>query len=609
MKISIFILLIGIFSISCSEQVPEMAEEGKIQAMVEAKLQEDSMEATVIAEYYKALTATAVPENSQTIDSDSTEQKVEVTVVPIPTPLPEPAPVEPSTPKPTMTSVPPAPTKKPVTPVPTSIAPTVEPLIQAPTPIPTQTSIPEFGQASDKSEKVEIARDETKSDSEVTAPNLVDLLSTLEKKIVKIRQSNSLQKSRGSGFLIDKSGYILTNHHVVDNFGNIEVDISNETGTNTYTAKLIGYDARLDLAVIKIDSQEFEYFDLDHIQIPNLGQKVYALGFPGHIDSFTVTAGIISSMVTFDDQDIPYVQTDASVNPGNSGGPLVDIQGRLIGVNSLKTVDVKVDNAGYALVLNDLNSKITDLISGVSIDESGGKVMPTVIPTAVPTKKINFDGFTLEIPTTLSENQHYFGQLGDPYINHTGVLAYHKKVHSDTNLTMVVLQNKGSGDVATNVGYLFFETVYGNAAELLGQDGLKKELDKRLKIIDDQPNITASFATEMTQVKLGSGTSAWTIESQVDYYTSIPYKLDLKGNWNTEWFAIPLAPPIENRPGISSQRRVAIIVEKLLLGVGGVEVGGSYDGSCNDHCELLGDKLNAVLLSLEGFPGHAWVEE
>ena len=117
MKLGIFILLVGIFSISCSEQVPEMAEEEKVQAMVEAKLQEDSMEATVIAEYYKALTATAVPENSQTIDSDSTEQKVEVTVVPIPTPLPEPAPVEPSTPKPTMTSVPPAPTKKPVTPV------------------------------------------------------------------------------------------------------------------------------------------------------------------------------------------------------------------------------------------------------------------------------------------------------------------------------------------------------------------------------------------------------------------------------------------------------------------------------------------------------------
>ncbi|NQU63677.1 MAG: Do family serine endopeptidase [SAR324 cluster bacterium] len=141
------------------------------------------------------------------------------------------------------------------------------------------------------------------------------------------------QQSLGSGFIIDKAGYIVTNNHVIANSDSIKVILQNE---KSYEAKIIGRDSKTDLALIKIEAEN----DLPALELGNsdqlrVGQWVVAIGNPFGLDH-TVTAGIVSAKGRvigsgpYDD----YIQTDASINPGNSGGPLLNLDGQVIGINA-----------------------------------------------------------------------------------------------------------------------------------------------------------------------------------------------------------------------------------------------------------------------------------
>ena len=140
----------------------------------------------------------------------------------------------------------------------------------------------------------------------------------------------------GSGVIIDPSGYILTNNHVVDKADRIKVTLFN--GKTPYDAKLIGTDAETDLAVIKIDSKESlsaaKVGNSDAIQV---GDWAVAIGSPFGLQA-TVTAGIISAkerdLGGREHQFQRFLQTDAAINPGNSGGPLININGEVIGINT-----------------------------------------------------------------------------------------------------------------------------------------------------------------------------------------------------------------------------------------------------------------------------------
>ncbi|MFQ5911765.1 MAG: Do family serine endopeptidase [Nitrospinota bacterium] len=141
------------------------------------------------------------------------------------------------------------------------------------------------------------------------------------------------QRSLGSGFILDKNGYILTNNHVVENAQQILVRLSDE---REFEARLIGRDPQTDLALIKIpakrDIPAVRLGDSDAIEV---GDWVIAIGNPFGLDQ-TVTAGIVSAKGRvigagpYDD----FIQTDASINPGNSGGPLFNTQGEVIGINT-----------------------------------------------------------------------------------------------------------------------------------------------------------------------------------------------------------------------------------------------------------------------------------
>ncbi|HXM01498.1 MAG TPA: trypsin-like peptidase domain-containing protein, partial [Chthoniobacterales bacterium] len=142
------------------------------------------------------------------------------------------------------------------------------------------------------------------------------------------------QKDLGSGVIISTDGYILTNNHVVENSKTIQVTLN---AGRKLSAKVIGTDPQTDVALLKIDASNLEPITLADSDSAQVGDVVLAVGDPFGIGT-TVTEGIISAKnrtrVTSGDADEDFIQTDAAINPGNSGGALVDIEGRLIGINT-----------------------------------------------------------------------------------------------------------------------------------------------------------------------------------------------------------------------------------------------------------------------------------
>jgi serine protease Do len=136
----------------------------------------------------------------------------------------------------------------------------------------------------------------------------------------------------GSGFIISPDGYIVTNAHVVDGASEVTVKL---TDRREFTAKVVGADKRTDIALIKIDAKNLPALDISSPPEPKQGEWVVAIGSPFGFEN-TVTAGIVSGVhrALPGGQMTPFIQTDVAVNPGNSGGPLLNSAGQVVGVNS-----------------------------------------------------------------------------------------------------------------------------------------------------------------------------------------------------------------------------------------------------------------------------------
>ena len=146
-----------------------------------------------------------------------------------------------------------------------------------------------------------------------------------------------LPTNQGSGFLISSDGYILTNDHVVGDASREGITVRLKDGRK-FPASLIGLDDKSDLAVVKIDAKDLPTVELGDSDSAKVGQFAFAIGAPFELP-YTFTVGVISAKgrtnLTDSRSYEEYIQTDASINPGNSGGPLCDIDGRVIGVNTL----------------------------------------------------------------------------------------------------------------------------------------------------------------------------------------------------------------------------------------------------------------------------------
>ena len=174
----------------------------------------------------------------------------------------------------------------------------------------------------------------------------------------------------GSGVVVSNDGYIVTNNHVVEQAGKIEVTLSDR---HTYTAKVIGKDPETDLALLKIDATNLPFMDYGNSDETQVGQWVLAVGNPYNLTS-TVTAGIISAKGRNIDilPNNPsknlypiesYIQTDAAVNPGNSGGALVNTEGQLVGINSaIASATGSYTGYSFAIPVNLVRKVVADLL-------------------------------------------------------------------------------------------------------------------------------------------------------------------------------------------------------------------------------------------------------
>ncbi|TVZ25387.1 Do/DeqQ family serine protease [Gillisia sp. Hel_I_86] len=175
--------------------------------------------------------------------------------------------------------------------------------------------------------------------------------------------SGKALQGSGSGVIISPDGYIITNNHVIKGAGEIEVTLNNN---KTYVAEVIGVDSKADIALIKIDATQLEYIPFGNSNDIKLGEWVLAVGNPFNLTS-TVTAGIVSAKArdlnAYDGTPQSFIQTDAAINPGNSGGALVNIDGKLIGINTAITSQTgSYIGYGFAVPSNNARKIVEDLM-------------------------------------------------------------------------------------------------------------------------------------------------------------------------------------------------------------------------------------------------------
>ena len=171
-------------------------------------------------------------------------------------------------------------------------------------------------------------------------------------------------KSLGSGFIISKDGYIVTNEHVVRDAETVQVKLSND---KVYDAEVVGGDRKTDIAVIKINASELPIAALGDSEKLEVGQWAIAIGNPFGLDR-TMTVGVISAtgrsnmgIETYEN----FIQTDASINPGNSGGPLLNVYGEVIGINT--AIVASGQGIGFAIPISMAKPIVTQLINKGSV--------------------------------------------------------------------------------------------------------------------------------------------------------------------------------------------------------------------------------------------------
>lgn len=178
--------------------------------------------------------------------------------------------------------------------------------------------------------------------------------------------TNEYCDSQGSGIILTADGYVVTNSHVIDNSKTkYKIQVVTADGTK-YSAGVVGYDTRTDIAVLKLDDAKnltpAVFGDSDKIE---LGEDIISIGNPGGLDyQNSITKGIVSATdrKLSSDSLVRYIQTDAAINPGNSGGPIVNLYGQVIGISTAKIVNEQFEGMGFAIPSQTAKSIIDSLM-------------------------------------------------------------------------------------------------------------------------------------------------------------------------------------------------------------------------------------------------------
>ena len=257
-------------------------------------------------------------------------------------------------------------------------------------------------------------------------------------------------QASGSGFIITSDGYILTNYHVISGSKTVTVATYDH---NTYDAKVIGYDASNDIAVIKIDAENLKPVTLGDSDTLRVGENVYAIGNPLGELTFSLTGGIVSALSrnvqTEAGTSMSLIQTDCAINSGNSGGALFNTRGEVIGITNAKysssgmSSEAEIDNIGFAIPINSVKRIVTSII------ENGYVLKPyigiSVSPLSEETAKVTgikagavVQDVTADAPADKAglKNHDVIVKVGETDIN-------------DSNDLVQVISKSDPGDVLT----------------------------------------------------------------------------------------------------------------------------------------------------------------
>ncbi|HMN75509.1 MAG TPA: Do family serine endopeptidase [Burkholderiaceae bacterium] len=230
-----------------------------------------------------------------------------------------------------------------------------------------------------------------------SAPDFVELVEKVAPAVVNIRtteridpgarspfrrrapsgQEDEAPRGEGSGFLISADGYVVTNAHVVDGASDVLVTLPDK---REFKAKIVGSDVRTDLALVKIEASGLPSVRIGDVSRLRVGEWVLAIGSPFGLDS-TVTAGIVSAKHRETGSDIAFLQTDVAVNPGNSGGPLINTRGEVVGVNSqiLSPIGSYI-GISFAIPIDEAMRVVDQLKSGGRVVRGYLGIQPTDVP-------------------------------------------------------------------------------------------------------------------------------------------------------------------------------------------------------------------------------------
>ena len=186
--------------------------------------------------------------------------------------------------------------------------------------------------------------------------SLPELFEDIKTSVVTINSRDG----HGSGFFISEDGLILTNYHVVGDYDEVKVVLQNKM---KITAKVIRVNMNEDLAILKVDGEGFKFMDISGAYQAKVGEDVYAIGTPADLSlGQTITKGMVSGFREFDEKKL--IQTDVSMNPGNSGGPLINTKGKVLGLVSMKLIANEIEGIGFAIPIEQaikiLNIKFKD---------------------------------------------------------------------------------------------------------------------------------------------------------------------------------------------------------------------------------------------------------
>ena len=315
-------------------------------------------------------------------------------------------------------------------------------------------------------------------------------------------------QASGSGFIITSDGYILTNYHVINGSKTVTVATYDH---NTYDAKVIGYDASNDIAVIKIDAENLKPVTLGDSDTLRVGESVYAIGNPLGELTFSLTGGIVSALSrnvqTEAGTSMSLIQTDCAINSGNSGGALFNTRGEVIGITNAKYSssgmgsEAEIDNIGFAIPINSVKRIVTSII------ENGYVLKPyigiSVSPLSEETAKIIgikagavVQDVTEDAPADKAglKNHDVIVKVGDTDIN-------------DSNDLVQVISKSDPGDVLT-----FY--IYRQGQEITLDVEIGSKTESALK---DEEEATAAEEEQAPQ-QPEQGIQGWSDNPMEDFF-------------------------------------------------------------------------------------------